>query len=85
MADFCQECSLDLFGEDFQDMYGLTSLQAFTEGKAASVLCEGCGWIQVDPEGDCLSEDCLKANSENHHERLRQYRATKHPFFERLG
>lgn len=36
MADFCSQCSMDLFGE-------------------------GCGPIQVDLSGCCISTDCLKA------------------------
>ena len=82
MADFCRECSLGLFGEDFQEMCNLTSWQAFEEGRAASVLCEDCGPIQVAPHGNCLTEDCLKAHSESHHGELRVYKGANHPFFE---
>lgn len=52
MADFCKECSLEVYGHNFADFAGLTSVKDWEEGKAAVVLCEGCGEvIQVDPEG----------------------------------
>lgn len=61
MSDFCRQCSEDLFGEYFGDLHGLTSQESWAQGKAAVVICEGCGPIQVDPEGACISTDCLKA------------------------
>jgi hypothetical protein len=49
MADFCKQCSLEIFGEDFKDMAGMAP-----EGQSASVLCEGCGGTQVNHLGECL-------------------------------
>ena len=46
MADFCKECSEELFGEDFGDLAKI----ALPDGEAY-VLCEGCGYIVVDREG----------------------------------
>lgn len=60
MADFCQQCSERVFGRDFRELAGLTSPESWAEGKAAVAICEGCGPIQVDPEGRCVSEDCLE-------------------------
>jgi len=63
MAEFCKQCAVDLFGDhtDFVDDFaGMTSEAAWKEGRAALVLCEGCGPIQVDPSGACVSADCLK-------------------------
>jgi hypothetical protein len=60
MADFCQQCSINLFGEDFGDFNGITKHKDFEKGLSCVVLCEGCGVIQVDPEGRCISKDCLK-------------------------
>ena len=60
MASFCRQCSLALFGEDFGDLKGRTSKKDWAEGKAVLVLCEGCGAIQVDPDGNCVSADCLE-------------------------
>lgn len=60
MADFCQQCSEELFGKDFGDFAGQTTPEMWEQGYHAVVLCEGCGPIQVDPEGRCVSEDCEK-------------------------
>lgn len=60
MADFCKQCSEDLFGKDLKELAGLVSVREWNEGYAATVLCEGCGPIQVNPAGECISEDCLK-------------------------
>lgn len=57
MADFCKQCSILTFGKDFGDLANITTPEDWSQGKAAIVLCEGCGAIQVDPEGCCVS-DC---------------------------
>lgn len=58
MADFCSQCSLKMFDRDFHELAGVTSPEAWAQGKAAVVICEGCGPVQVDPEGRCVSDDC---------------------------
>lgn len=58
MADFCKQCSIATFGEDSGDMKGITKPDDWANGRAAVVLCEGCGAIQVDPDGACISNDC---------------------------
>jgi hypothetical protein len=63
MADFCQQCSIDLFGKDFEDMKGATTQEDWDKGLAAICLCEGCGYIQVDPDGKCTT-DCDKHHGE---------------------
>ena len=60
MADFCQQCSIDNFCEDFGNMAGISSAADTQAGRFARVLCEDCGAIQVDHEGKCVSLDCLK-------------------------
>ena len=60
MADFCRQCSIRIFGEDYHDLAKITTPEDWTQGKSAVVLCEGCGPIQVDPEGNCISKDCLE-------------------------
>ncbi len=64
MADFCKQCSTDIFGQDFEDMKGLGKGEdvALKEGWGYSVLCEGCGYTLVDEDGKCIA-DCDK-----HHE-----------------
>lgn len=66
MADFCKACSIDMFGEDSKDLAGLTSPENWQNGLAVSDICEGCGYIQVDPEGNCVSEDCLCQGEPGH-------------------
>lgn len=57
MADFCKQCSIDVFGEDFGDMAGLSTAEDTAKGLYCVVLCEDCGPIQVDHEGNCISHD----------------------------
>lgn len=59
MADFCKDCSENHFGEDYGELAGITTPAAFAELRAAVVICEGCGPIQVDPDGRCVSSDCV--------------------------
>lgn len=48
MADFCKQCSILMFGEDFGD------LKAVTDADTEISVCEGCGVIRTDREGKCL-------------------------------
>ncbi len=66
MADFCKQCSYDTFGKDFGDLAELTQLENWLQGLAQCHICEGCGPIQVDPEGNCVSEDCIKKGEAGH-------------------
>lgn len=54
MADFCKQCSLELFGEDFGDMAGIVTPEEEAQDLAANVLCEGCGPTRVNDAGECL-------------------------------
>jgi len=63
MADFCEQCAKDLdfpYG-DFREM---TTKKEWDKGLAARVLCEGCGPIQVDLKGRCVTKNCLKNHGE---------------------
>lgn len=69
MADFCKACTEATFGiyaAQGNDMADITSQEDWDKGLAASVLCEGCGPIQVDPEGNCVSTDCLEHGRAGH-------------------
>jgi hypothetical protein len=59
MADFCKQCSIENFGDDFGDLAGLSTIEHTNKNEYALVLCEGCGPIQVDHTGKCVSTDCL--------------------------
>lgn len=58
MADFCKQCSIEQFGEDFGDLAGLCDYD-----NDAVVICEGCGFINVDHEGTCVSAYCYLHNN----------------------
>jgi hypothetical protein len=67
MADFCKQCSEELFGEDFGDFKiegyatGDGEWHRPSENYRCHVLCEGCGFnCLVDRDGRCWSETCLK-------------------------
>lgn len=60
MADFCKQCSITNFGADYEDLAGLSKPEDTAAGLYPIVLCEGCGPIQVDHEGRCVSNDCLE-------------------------
>lgn len=66
MAEFCKQCSIDLFGKDHGDLAGITKVEDWQKGEAAVVCCEGCAFIQVDPEGNCVSKDCERAGERGH-------------------
>lgn len=58
MADFCKQCSIKLFGEDHKDLAGFSKSHHTVKNMFCAALCEGCGPIQVDHEGACVSKDC---------------------------
>lgn len=58
MADFCNQCA-EALGFEKGDLSGITTEEDYADNKAAIVICEGCGAIFVDPEGNCISKDCL--------------------------
>jgi len=66
MANFCKACSIELHNRDFGDLAGITSAKNKANGVAVVVICEGCGVIQVDREGNCISVDCQEANKPGH-------------------
>jgi hypothetical protein len=52
VSDHCRSCI-----PEFDDLVGITTEDDWDHGLAAVVMCEGCGAVQVDPEGYCLG-DC---------------------------
>ena len=49
VADFCRQCTLDIWDEDESDFDGIGR-----DGGMTLVLCEGCGDVYVDFTGTCL-------------------------------
>lgn len=66
MAEFCKACSIKTFGEDFKELAGITQQEYWDKGQACTMICEGCGPIQVDPAGNCVSKDCMCQGEEGH-------------------
>jgi len=60
MADFCTQCSIEIFHEDMGDMANISTKEDTENEMYAVVLCEGCGPTQVDHLGNCISDDCLE-------------------------
>jgi len=58
MADFCKQCNMQMFGADDKSLAGLSTPEDTAKGLYPVVLCEGCGPIQVDHLGNCVSKDC---------------------------
>ena len=57
MSEFCKQCSEQLFGRDYHDLSGLSTPEDTAKKLYPVVLCEGCGPIQVNHLGECMSED----------------------------
>ena len=64
MADFCKQCSLEIFGFDNQDLAGLNPEISLKEDEGFVVICEGCGATLVNHEGECINTECLKKHGE---------------------
>ena len=52
MAEFCRQCNQEILGEDESD-FNRTDAGHY-------VICEGCGWTEVDRDGNCISINCKK-------------------------
>ena len=61
MANFCRQCSIRIFGEDFKELAELFPKEDADKGFISGVvICEGCGPIQVNYAGECVSSDCMR-------------------------
>lgn len=61
MADFCLQCSLEVYGEDSRDLADFISVDEDGEivDPYVLALCEGCGYILVDNDGRCSDPRCV--------------------------
>lgn len=64
MADFCKQCSIATFGKDFEDMARLCTKGDNEKNEYSEVLCEGCGFIQVNYLGECVTAGCLEKHTD---------------------
>ena len=60
MADFCKQCSIETFGEDFKELANLGPEGELKPGEGWMTLCEGCGFIIVSQDGTCIEPECVK-------------------------
>lgn len=62
MADFCRDCSIDTFGDDYRDLafHDWQPPKVLEPGEGYPCTCEGCGVTRVDGDGVCLG-GCLVA------------------------
>lgn len=61
MAEFCKQCTDELFGPDMKhDFEGLSEESDTKLDIYAMVLCEGCGNTLVNHLGECVDPLCLK-------------------------
>jgi predicted nucleic-acid-binding Zn-ribbon protein len=62
VADFCKQCSIEIFGEDHGDLKGIgeyrDKLPDIDNSLGWFAICEGCGYTIVDDDGQCISKDC---------------------------
>jgi hypothetical protein len=63
MAEFCNQCAKEM-GLPPGDFAGITELEDYLKGFACIVVCEGCGDIDVDPAGNCVTFDCRKRDEQ---------------------
>jgi hypothetical protein len=58
MADFCQQCSIELYKRDRGDLKPCPDPECdfckSVERDKYVVICEGCGFTRVDEKGRCL-------------------------------
>ena len=59
MADFCKQCSIDMFATDLEDLANITDEADTARGLFHLCICEGCGEALVDHTGKCVSKNCL--------------------------
>jgi hypothetical protein len=57
MADWCKQCSDEMFGPENPDY--VTYEKPPGPGEAYFCLCEGCGPTMVNEKGECIAPDCL--------------------------
>lgn len=55
MADFCKQCAVRVFGKGTPSDF---ERPEWGETARFEVLCEGCGWTQVDRNGRCNAPWC---------------------------
>lgn len=75
MADFCRQCCIDHYGVDYRDLANLGASQnppkVLDDNEGWAAMCEGCGFILVNEQGECI--DCDLKSGEYGHGPLRDF------------
>jgi hypothetical protein len=61
MADFCKQCSIDMFGKDFEELALPKDDErrgTLKPGYGWIGICESCGAILVNDDGECIDPQC---------------------------
>lgn len=58
MADFCKQCSIEMFGKDYMELANLGPVDTLTPGEGWVALCESCGHTVVAQDGTCIADWC---------------------------
>jgi len=58
MSDYCKQCSIEHFGEDLRGLAGLGDGTPLEPEMGYRAICEGCGFILVDDDGNCVAPYC---------------------------
>lgn len=82
MADFCFQCSLELFCPPPGDLNNLCSKAS---GDYVVAICEGCGITRVDCRGWCISPHCYSAHGEPSPGQLERWTAVYTAYQRRQG
>jgi hypothetical protein len=70
MADFCNVCAADLFGEAVEPEIDVYEISADLEpGYAMQVICEGCGMSHVAKHEDGTTYLLFTYNDDDHEDR----------------
>ena len=67
MAEFCRQCSIELFGKDFGEA-ARPGKPDPEPGYGWGFLCEGCGFTVVNKEGECIATHCSIHGMEKEHD-----------------
>ena len=63
MAEFCKQCSEELFDKDYGNFAGQSTAADTKNGLFSGQLCESCGLVLVDHTGKCVDIRCPKHGS----------------------
>ena len=58
MAEWCKQCSDEMFGEEHKEYE--TYDEPVKPGYHYPLLCEGCGPTGVNEKGECINPNCKK-------------------------